>query len=159
MNEIFRILENDARTTPQQIATMTGIPIGDVKKAIKKAEEDRAIIKYKALINWERLGVDNVCALIEVRLKPQRDVGFDSIAEHIYRFSQVQSTYLISGGYDLLVVITGTTMQEISTFISQKLAPLDGVEGTVTHFLLKRYKQDGEVMDGKDDPKRLPLTL
>ncbi len=138
---------------------MTGIPLAEVKKAIKKAERERTIVKYKAMINWQRLGEEQVWALIEVRVQPQREVGFDAIAERIYRFPQVRTAYLVSGTYDLAVFVAGKTMQEVAAFVAQKLAPLEGVQGTVTHFLLKRYKEDGEIMEGKEEVGRLPLTL
>ena len=158
MKEILTILEKDARTTPQQISTMTGIPLEEVKGAIKKAEEERVILKYKAMINWDKVE-PQVLALIEVRVQPQREVGFDAVAERIYRFPQARSVYLISGTYDLAVLVVGKTMQEVAAFVAQKLAPLEGVQGTVTHFLLKRYKEDGEILEGKEEVKRLPLTL
>lgn len=157
MNEIFKILEEDARKTPRQIATMTGIPLSKVKAAIKQAERDRTILKYKAIVNWDRLGEGQVVALVEVRLVPQRDVGFDAIAERIYRFPEARSVYLMSGTYDLAVLVTGKTMHEVASFVTQKLAPLDGVQGTVTHFLLKRYKEDGEILEVEERPKRVPI--
>ncbi len=157
--EILKILESDARTTPKQIATMTGIPVEQVVKAIKQAEEERTILKYKAVINWDKTGNEQVSALIEVRVAPQRDVGFDAIAERIYRFPQARTVYLLSGTYDLLVLITGKTLHEVADFVSQKLAPLEGVQGTVTHFLLKRYKEDGEILEGKEANKRQPVIL
>ena len=157
MNEILRILEEDARKTPQQIATMTGIPLSKVKETIKQAERDRTILRYKAMVNWDKLGDEQVTALVEVRLEPQRDVGFDAIAERIYRFPEARSVYLLSGTYDLAVFVTGKTMQEVASFVTQKLAPLEGVRGTATHFLLKRYKEDGEVLEGEERQKRVPL--
>lgn len=157
MNEIFQILADDARKSPQRIATMTGIPLAEVKAAIKQAERDRTIIKYKAIINWDKLGEGKVVALVEVRLLPQRDVGFDAIAERIYRFPEARSVYLMSGGYDLAVLVAGKTMQEVASFVTQKLAPLEGVQGTVTHFLLKRYKEDGVVLEGEERVKRVPI--
>jgi len=159
MKEVFEILEKDARTTPEQISTMTGKSLAEVRRAIEKGEKERTIVKYKAMINWERLGEEQVRALIEVRVQPQREVGFDALAERIYRFPQVLSAYLVSGTYDLAVLVVGKTMQEVAAFVSQKLAPLEGVQGTVTHFLLKRYKEDGEILEGKEEAKRLPLTL
>ena len=160
MEEILKILENDARTTPEQIATMTGKSVAEVKKAIKQAEKDRTIIKYKTMINWERMEREEVSALIEVKVQPQRDVGFDALAERIYRFPEARTVYLVSGTYDLLVLVTGKTMQEVAGFVSKKLATLESVQGTVTHFLLKRYKEDGEIIeDGGVKPKREPLTL
>ncbi|MDY6918103.1 MAG: Lrp/AsnC family transcriptional regulator [Chloroflexota bacterium] len=157
MNDVFRILEQDARKTPEQIATMTGIPVSRVEEAIKKAERDRTILKYKTMLNWDKLGEKQVWALVEVRVVPQRDVGFDAIAERIYRFPEARTVYLVSGAYDLCVLVAGKTMHEVAAFISEKLAPLEGVQGTVTHFLLKTYKEDGEVIDGEEGPRRVPI--
>lgn len=157
-NEIFHILEKDGRATPEQISTMTDIPVEEVEKAIKRAETDQAILKYKAIINWEKLGDEQVWALIEVRLAPQRDVGFDAIAERIYRFPQARSVYLVSGAYDLAVLVTGKTIHEVASFVIRKLAPLEGVQGTVTHFLLKKYKEDGEIIGGGERNRRLAVA-
>jgi DNA-binding Lrp family transcriptional regulator len=158
MKQIFEALEKDARLTPEQISTMTGISVAEVKKAIKKAEEDRAVLKYKTVIDWAKLGEEQVWALVEVKVVPQRDVGFDAIAERIYRFPQARSVYLASGTYDLAVLVAGKSMQEIAVFVSQKLAPLETVQGTVTHFILKKYKEDGEIFEGGEGIKRLPVT-
>ena len=157
MKEILRILEKDARKTPQQIATMTGIPVDQVEEAIKRAESDRTILKYKTVVNWDKLGEEQVRALVEVKVVPQRDVGFDAIAERIYRFPEARSVYLVSGTYDLAVLVEGATMQEVASFVSEKLAPLESVQGTVTHFLLKRYKEDGEIIELEERLKRVPL--
>jgi len=157
MKEILRILERDARTTPQQIATMTGKPLAQVKRAIKKAEGDRTILKYKTVINWDKLREEQVRALVEVKVVPQRDVGFDAIAERIYRFPEARSVYLVSGTYDIAVLVEGSTMQEVAGFVAQKLAPLESIQGTVTHFLLKRYKEDGDILGVEERPKRVPL--
>jgi len=159
MKEILKILENDARTTPEQIATMLGKPVAEVKIAIKQAEGDRTIVKYKTMVNWDKIGEGEVWALIEVKIQPQREVGFDAVAERIYRFPEARSVYLISGDYDISVLVTGKTMQEVAGFVSQKLATLESVQGTATHFLLKRYKEDGEILEGEEKPKRQPLTL
>jgi len=158
MKQILEALEKDARLTPEQISTMTGMSVAEVKKAIKKAEENRAILKYKAVIDWAKLGEEQVLALVEVKVVPQRNVGFDSIAERVYRFPQARSVYLASGTYDLAVLVAGKTMQEVAVFVSEKLAPLEAVQGTVTHFILKKYKEDGEVFDGGGEIKRLPVT-
>jgi len=160
VNEIFKILEEDARKTPEQIATMTGLPVATVKKAIKQAEADRTILKYKTVVNWDKLGDDQVQALVEVKVTPQRDVGFDAIAERIYRFPEARTVYLLSGTYELLVMVTGRSMQEVAAFTSNKLATVEGVQGTVTHFLLKRYKEDGEILSGDERrKKREPFML
>ncbi len=159
IKEILTILENDARTTTKQISTMTGTPGAEVTRLIKKAEKDRTILKYKTIINWDKAGEEQVWALIEVRITPQRDVGFDAIAERIYRFPQARTVYLLSGTYDLLVLVVGQTMHEVADFVSQKLAPIEGVQGTVTHFVLKRYKEDGEILEGGEEVKRQPVIL
>jgi len=158
MKKILEALEKDARLTPEQISTMTGTPVAEVKKVIKKAEDDHIILKYKTVIDWAKLGEDQVAALVEVKVVPQRNVGFDAIAERIYRFKEARSVYLASGAYDIAVLVAGNTMQEIAVFVSEKLAPLDAVQGTVTHFILKKYKEDGEMLEGGEGVKRLPVT-
>ena len=159
LKEILKILEDNACTTTKQIAIMTGSTEDEVKSVIKKAEEEKAILKYKTLVNWDKVGDEHVWALIEVKIIPQRDVGFDSIAERIYRFPQARTVYLLSGTYDLAVLIMGKSMHEIADFVTQKIAPIEGVQGTTTHFLLKRYKEDGEILDGGEDNKRQPVVL
>ena len=158
MKQIFEALEKDARLTPEQISTMTGVPAAEVEKTIKKAEKNRAILKYKTIIDWAKLGEEEVWALVEVKVVPQRGVGFDAIAERIYRFPQARSVYLASGAYDLAILVAGKTMQEIAVFVSEKLAPLETVQGTITHFILKKYKEDGEILQGGEGIKRLPVT-
>jgi DNA-binding Lrp family transcriptional regulator len=157
--EILKILEKDSRTSPKQISDITGVPVGEVNKSIKQAEAERAIVKYKTVINWDKVenGEEHVFALIEVKVTPQRDVGFDFIAERIYRFPQAHTVYLLSGTFDLMVIVTGKTMHEVANFVSQKLAPVEGVQSTVTHFMLKKYKEDGEILTGKEEVKRQPF--
>jgi len=159
MKQILKLLENDARTTIKQISTITGVSSAEVTKLIKQAEKDRIILKYKTVINWDKVEHEQVSALIAVKLTPQKDVGFDSIAEHIYRFPQARTVYLISGTSDLIVLVVGKSSREIAEFVSQKLAPIEGVQETVTQFLLKRYKEDGEIIDGKEEVKRQLVTL
>ena len=159
IKEILKILENDARTTSKQIAAMTGTPGAEVAKLIKQAEKDRTILKYKTVINWDKVEDEQVWALIEVKVTPQKDVGFDSIAERIYRFPQARTVYLISGTYDLLVMVIGKTEHEVADFVSRRLAPIEGVQGTVTHFVLKRYKEDGEILEGEEEVKRQPVIF
>jgi len=159
LKEVLKILENDARTTTKQIATMTGIPSTEVAKLIKQALKNRIILKYKTVVNWDRVGDEQVWALIEVKITPQPDVGFDSIAERIYRFPQVRSAYLASGTYDLIIVVVGKTMHEVAEFVSQKIAPVEGVQETITRFTLKRYKEDGEILAGEEEVKRQPVIL
>ena len=159
LKEILKILEKDARTTTKQLATMTGASEDEVAKLIKKAEAERTIIKYKTMVNWDKVGDEQVRALIEVKVTPQRDVGFNSIAERIYRFPQAHTVYLVSGTYDLAVLVIGKSMHEIADFVTQKLAPIEGVQGTATYFLLKRYKEDGEIMEEGEGNKRQPVIL
>jgi DNA-binding Lrp family transcriptional regulator len=160
VKEIFKILEQNARATPEQISTMADKPVNEVEKVIRQAEKDGTILKYKTIINWLKLGKEDVWALIEVRVAPQRGVGFDAIAERIYQFPEVYSAYLVSGTYDLAIMVRGKNMQEISSFVAEKLAPLEQVQSTVTHFLLKRYKENGVTFHLiKEANKRLPITL
>ena len=114
LKDILKILENDARTSPKQISDMTGATQAEVSKLVKKAWQDRIILKYKAIVNWDKAENEHVFALIEVKLEPQKDVGFDSVAERIYRFPQARSVYLVSGTYDLLVLVVGRNNHEIA---------------------------------------------
>ncbi len=157
LQEILKILEKDGRASAKQIATITGLPEDEIASTIKQAEQDQTILKYKAIINWEKIEDDHVFALIEVKVSPQRDVGFDSIAERIYRFPQAYTVYLLSGTYDLLVIVKGKNIQEVANFVSQKLAPIEGVQSTVSHFMLKKYKEDGEILGAHEEIKRQPF--
>jgi DNA-binding Lrp family transcriptional regulator len=160
LKDILKILENDSRVTDKQIATMTGKSANEVAKAIGQAEKDRVILKYKTVVNWEKVEIDEqVWALIEVKVKPEPEAGFDSIAERIARYEQVRSLYLASGTYDLLLVVVDKTEHKVADFVSQNLAHIDGVEGTVTHFVLKRYKEDGEILNGGEAAKRERVVL
>jgi len=159
IKDILKILENDAQITTKQIATMTNLPAAKVTRLIKQAEKDGTILKYKTMINWDKVGEEQVWALIEVKIAPQMELGFDSVAERIYRFAQARTVYLLSGTYDLLVLAVGKTMHEVADFVSQELAPIEGVQGTVTHFVLKRYKEDGEILEGEEGVKRQPVIL
>jgi len=157
--EILKLLENDARLSAKQISEMTGTPAAEVSKVVKKAEKDRVILKYKTVVNWDKAGDDDVWAMIEVRVSPQSDVGFDAIAEHIYRFPETRTVYLVSGTYDLMLVVTGKTLKQVGEFVSENVATIDGIQGTVTHFVLKRYKEDGEIIEGNPEVKRQPVIL
>jgi DNA-binding Lrp family transcriptional regulator len=159
LKDILKILEEDARTTPKHIATMTGSTVDEVDKLIKQAEKDRVILKYKTVVNWDRVEEENVWALIEVKVTPEPEAGFDSIAERIARYQQVRSLFLASGTYDLLLVVVDRSEHKVADFVSQNLAHLEGVQGTVTHFVLKRYKDDGEVLEGGEPVKRQPVVL
>jgi DNA-binding Lrp family transcriptional regulator len=159
LKDILKILENDARASVSQVATMTGRPEAEVTKVIEQAEKDHVILKYKTIINWEKAGTEQVWALIEVRVAPQKDVGFDAIAERIQNFPQARSVYLISGTYDLYVLAVGKTNHEIADFVSQQLSHIEGVQETVTQFVLKRYKEDGGLMEGGETAKRQSVIL
>ncbi|MFC1508785.1 Lrp/AsnC family transcriptional regulator [Candidatus Omnitrophota bacterium] len=161
MKEILEILEKDARTTPEEMAKMLKKSTGSVKKSIKKLEKDGVIIKYKTVVNREVIKDDarSVRALIEVNIAPQRGHGFDHIAERIYKFPEVISCYLLSGSYDLLLVVEGKDIHAVSSFVSGRLATLDNVRGTVTHFLLKKYKEDGDILKRRERDKRIAISF
>ena len=157
--EVLEVLEKDARATLKQISAMTGLSVKQVRETIQEAENVRAIVKYKTVINWLKVGEERVQALIEVKIQPQKDVGFDAIAERIYRFPEVNSVYLVSGAYDLAVFVVARTEHEVATFVSDKLAVLESVQGTQTHLFLKPYKQDGVILEREEKVRREPLTL
>ncbi|MBN2452848.1 MAG: Lrp/AsnC family transcriptional regulator [Candidatus Omnitrophica bacterium] len=161
MNEILEILERDARVTTEEMAKMLKMTPKAVASAIKKLEKDGVIVKYKAVINREMTKDErtDVRALIEVKLTPQKNVGFDHLAERIYRFPEVTNCYLMSGTYDLLVVVEGRDIHTVSRFVSEKLSPMDGVRGTVTHFILKKYKEDGDILKTPERSKRPAIVL
>ena len=150
MEEILEILEKNFRYTDEQIAVMAGKTVEEVREAIQDYEEKSIIAGYTTLINWENTGKEVVTALIQVKVTPQRGEGFDKVAERIYRYDQVQACYLMSsGGFDLTVIVEGKTMKEVATFVAQKLAVLDNVDGTATHFVLKKYKDHGAIFKEK----------
>lgn len=150
MEEILEILEKNFRYTDEQIAVMAGKTVEEVREAIRDYEEKSIIAGYTTLINWENTGKEVVTALIQVKVTPQRGEGFDKVAERIYRYDQVQACYLMSsGGFDLTVIVEGKTMKEVATFVAQKLAVLDNVDGTATHFVLKKYKDHGTIFKEK----------
>lgn len=145
MDKILKCLEDDARLTAEQLAVMCQKEVSDVKDSIKQYEKDGKILAYKAIIDWDKTDREYVSAIIEVKITPQRDRGFDKIAEKIYNYPEVQSLYLMSGGYDLCVLIEGKTMKEVAFFVAQKLATIEDVISTSTHFVLRKYKDKGIV--------------
>ncbi len=159
MEEILEILEKNSRATAEEIAVMLGKGVEEVRQALKKLEEDNVIVGYNTLINWEKTGVENVTALIEVKVTPQRGEGFDKVAERIYRYPQVKACYLMSGGFDLTVIIEGKSMKEVALFVAEKLAPLESVVSTSTHFVLKKYKDKGFIFQEPEKDKREALVL
>ena len=150
MEEILEILEQNSRYTYEEIAIMTGKTVEEVKECIKECEERNIIAGYTSLINWENTKSETITALIEVKITPQRGVGFDKVAERIYKFDQVKACYLMSSGdFDLTVIVEGKTMKEVALFVSNKLAIQEYVTGTATHFILKKYKDHGRVFKEK----------
>lgn len=156
--KILALIEKDAKLTPATIAVMLDETPEAITAIISKLEKEKVILGYNTIINWERLGGDGVTAMIEVKVTPEREVGFNSIAERIYRFPEVSCVYLMSGTYDLSVVVTGKTMKEVASFVSHKLSTLHQVQSTVTHFILKRYKQDGVIFEDPNEEKRLVVS-
>ncbi|HEQ78002.1 MAG TPA: Lrp/AsnC family transcriptional regulator [Euryarchaeota archaeon] len=158
-DEILRILEDNARVSDKDIATMLDIPVEEVSRIIKSMEEQKIIRKYKTVINWEKFGREKVYAMIDVNIHPERDRGYDSIAERLMRFSEVRNLFLVSGMYDLFVLVEGNNMKEVAGFVAQKLAPLPQVTSTTTHFLLKKYKEDGDILFDREEAERQPISL
>lgn len=160
MNEILDILEkNGPKTTYGQIAKMIGKGEAEVAATIAELEKENVIVGYKTLINWDETEVERVTALIELRITPQRGEGYDKVAERIYKYPQVKSLYLMSGAYDLAVVIEGKSMKDVALFVAQKLAPMDTVISTATHFVLKKYKDDGLEFYKDDKDSREVMSL
>ncbi|HHV72017.1 MAG TPA: Lrp/AsnC family transcriptional regulator [Clostridia bacterium] len=152
--EILKILMENAKAEPDKIGVMLGMDPEEVKQIIKKLEDDKVIVKYMTLIDWEKTSCDKVQALIDVRVLPERGVGFDRVAQRIAMFPEVRSVYLMSGGYDLSVRVEGKSLKEVANFVSEKLAPLEHVQSTTTHFILKMYKKDGVILGDKEEDKR-----
>ncbi len=159
MSEILKLLNRDCTYSAGQIASMLGLNEADVKAAVEKYEEEKVILGYKAVIDWEKTGEEIVTAMIDVKVTPQRGEGFDRVAERIYQYDEVESLYLMSGGHDLSVVITGRTMKEVALFVAQRLSTLDGVTSTATHFILKKYKDNGVMFTEPDDTQERILLL
>ena len=141
MKKLLQLLEDDCTLTQAQLASMADMPEAEVAAAIKKYEEDKVILGYKAIVDWDRTDRESVTALIEVKVTPQRGEGFDRVAERIYQYDEVESVYLMSGAFDLTVIISGRTLKEVAQFVGERLAPLEDVTGTATHFILKKYKE------------------
>ncbi len=152
--EILKLLENDARLTADQIAVMLDMPKAEVEAIIKEYEANGTILSYNASVDWEKTEHESVTAMIEVKLTPQRDKGFDRVAEKIYNYPEVKSVYLMSGAYDLSVLIEGKTIKDVAFFVSQKLATIEAVISTATHFVLHKYKDKGVLYDTPDIDER-----
>jgi DNA-binding Lrp family transcriptional regulator len=157
--KILEILDNDCTMPLEQISTLVDLPVDKVAEIIQKLTEDKIILKNKSVINWELTDKEFVTAQIELKVTPQRGEGFDKIAERIYKFPEVKSLYLMAGQYDLLVFIEGKTMKEVALFVANRLAPLDFVVSTGTHFVLKKYKDQGVIFDDNEMDNRQVITL
>lgn len=157
-NEILRYLEKNSRVDLAELGVLIGADPTVVANEIADMEKEKIICGYHTLIDWDKTGIEKVTALIEVRVTPQRNQGFDRIAERIYNYSEVHAVYLISGGYDLLITLEGKTLKEVSQFVSEKLSPIESVISTATYFILKKYKDHGTVMGPKKESERMLVT-
>lgn len=158
-NDLLDILREDCRIPLEKLAVMTGASMAEVADAIEQLEKNKIILRYAPVINWDKTDRDRVEAMIEVKVLPQREQGFDAVAARIYAFDEVRSVYLMSGSYDLLVLVQARTLKELALFVSEKLSVLDTVTGTATAFVLKRYKEDGVVFEDTREDGRLVITL
>jgi DNA-binding Lrp family transcriptional regulator len=154
MNQLLELLERDCSLTKDQLAASADMSVEQVGAAIKQYEADRVILGYQAIIDWDQVRPEAVTALIEVNVTPQSIDGFDRIAERIYQYDEVESMYLMSGSFDLTVIISGRTLREVAQFVGERLAPIQGVTGTATHFILKKYKEKHLVFRPKDPEER-----
>ena len=157
-NEILSYLEKNSRVDLGELSVLLGVKEAEVANEIADMEKEKIICGYHTMIDWDKTGVEMVTALIEVRVTPQRNQGFDRIASRIYNYPEVNAVYLISGGYDLLVTLEGKTLKEVSKFVSDKLSPIDEVVSTATHFILKKYKDHGTIMVKKKESERMLVT-
>ena len=154
MAKLLQLLEQDCTLTPEQLASMTDMTVEEVKAAIKRYEEDKVILGYQAIVDWDRTQREAVTALIEVKVTPQRGDGFDRVAERIYQYDEVESVYLMSGSFDLTVIISGRTLREVAEFVGQRLATIEDVTGTATHFILKKYKEKHLIFQKQEQQAR-----
>ncbi len=157
-DRILHAIEKNSKIEIKDLAKMLGATEDEVAACIAEMEADRVICGYPVLINWDKAEHENVTALIEVKVTPQRGQGFDKIAERIYKYDEVEAVYLMSGGFDLTVVIRGKSMREVATFVSGHLAPMEYVLSTATHFVLKKYKDHGTILNGESNDERMIMT-
>lgn len=158
MDPLLKLLHENAALKPAQLAVMLGVPEAQVAAQIKAYEADHVILGYQAVLNEEKLGRDVVRAVIEVKITPERGGGFDRLAERVAKYAEVQSCHLMSGGYDLLVVVEGSNLREVASFVSEKLATIQGVISTATHFMLKAYKEQGILVKREQNDERLAVS-
>lgn len=158
MDPLLKLLRENATLKPAQLAPMLKLTESEVVAKIKDYESDQVILGYRTIVNEEKLGLENVRAVIEVKITPEREGGFNRLAERIAKYSEVSSCYLMSGAYDLLVIVEGRTLKEVASFVSEKLATLQGVISTATHFMLKPYKEQGVLMHQERNEERLKVS-
>jgi DNA-binding Lrp family transcriptional regulator len=158
MDPLLKLLEEHALRRPEELAKMLDLKPAEVQRRIKQYEDDKVILGYKAVINDDKLDTNLVKAVIEVKVQPERDGGFDRIAKRIAKFDEVTSLFLMSGGYDLLIFVEGRSLREVAQFVAEKLATIAGVNSTGTHFMLKTYKEQGVLMEGGEEFERLKVS-
>lgn len=156
---LLKCLEDDSRTPVQELATMVDLAVSEVEERILRMEEENVIRKYTTLIDWDRAGDGAVSAIIELKVSPERDFGYDKIAERIARFNQVRALHLISGVYDLQLLVTGRTIHEITSFVAEQIAPMDHIKETATILIMKTYKENGHLFFEREKGERLPLSF
>ncbi len=152
--KLLQLLESDCTLTPEQLASMASMTVEEVRATVKEFEAEKLILGYQAVVDWDRTQRENVTALIEVKVTPQRGEGFDRIAERIYQYDEVESVYLMSGAFDLTVIISGRTLKEVAQFVGDKLAPLEDVTGTATHFILHKYKENHLIFEKREEQEK-----
>ena len=158
MHRILEIIENNADLTAKDIATMLGTDVNEVEKALEQYKAEGVIVGKRTVINWQKTSREYVTAMIELKVTPQFGKGFDEIAERFYQYDQVKNVFLMSGGYDLALTVEGKTLTDVAMFVSEKLAPMDQVLSTATHFVLRKYKEDGVLLTGdKKDERRVMM--
>jgi len=158
-HEILHLLEENGRLPPQELATSLALPEVEVEERIRAMEESRIIRKFTTVVDWERAGNSRVSAIIDLKIAPERDFGYDKIAERLARFRQVKALYLVSGVYDLQLLVTGKDMNEVSRFVSEQIAPMDHIRETATHIIMKIYKENGNPFFEREGGERLPITF
>ena len=154
MLKLLELLKNNAKLTNEQLASMLGMSVDEVAKTVAELEKNKTIVCYSAVVNWDKTEKDTTTALIEIKVTPQRGHGFEAIAERIFQFPEVKSLYLVSGAFDFLAVVEGKTLKDVATFVSSRLAPLDQILSCSTHFMLKKYKDDGVIFVENEPPVR-----
>ncbi|MCA1057229.1 Lrp/AsnC family transcriptional regulator [Rossellomorea aquimaris] len=157
--DLLRILQKDARISSENLGKMLQVSSEEVEKALSKLEHENILVRYSSIVDWSKVeGHEGVTAMIDVKVAPKRGVGFDEVAQRIYRYKEVKSVYLMSGAYDLSVTVDGRSMHEVATFVSEKLSTLDSVLSTTTHFQLKKYKHDGTIFGDSHEDKRIVVS-